>query len=126
MLSRHQNSLIGDRRTRAVCSPSCQMRSRPPMRITMSPTKIKRNARLLSKVEVIDRIGVTYPIIWKWMLEGKFPRSVELGTKKIAWYEHEIDDWIANLPRRRLKGDAEKTLKLCQDVLTEFDAGGEK
>jgi prophage regulatory protein len=74
----------------------------------VSEVTSQRGARLLSKGEVLDKVGVTYPIIWKWMREGKFPRSVELGGK-VAWHEHEVDSWIANLPRRRLKGDAVNT-----------------
>jgi prophage regulatory protein len=61
--------------------------------------------RLISKPEVLDRVGVTYPTIWAWMREGKFPRSRELGGKA-AWIESEINAWIANRPVRRLKGDA--------------------
>jgi predicted DNA-binding transcriptional regulator AlpA len=60
--------------------------------------------RLISKPEVLDRVGVTFPTIWKWMREGKFPRSRELGGKA-AWIEAEVEAWIANLPVRRLKGD---------------------
>jgi prophage regulatory protein len=62
--------------------------------------------RLLSKPEVIDRTGVTFPTIWKWMREGKFPRARELGGKS-CWLESEVNDWIAKLPVRKLKGDAE-------------------
>jgi hypothetical protein len=29
--------------------------------------------RLLSKLEVLDRVGVTYPTIWSWMGDGLFP-----------------------------------------------------
>jgi prophage regulatory protein len=60
--------------------------------------------RLISKPEVLDRVGVTFPTIWKWMREGKFPRSRELGGK-VAWIESEVEAWIASLPVRRLKGD---------------------
>ena len=31
--------------------------------------------RLISKAEVLDRIGVTYPTLWVWMRRGVFPRS---------------------------------------------------
>jgi prophage regulatory protein len=60
--------------------------------------------RLISKPEVLDRVGVTFPTIWKWMREGKFPRSRVLGGKT-AWIESEVEAWIAALPVRRLKGD---------------------
>ena len=60
--------------------------------------------RLISKPEVLDRVGVTYPTLWAWMRAGKFPRSRELGGKA-AWIESEVEEWIAALPVRRLKGD---------------------
>jgi predicted DNA-binding transcriptional regulator AlpA len=61
-------------------------------------------ARLLSKPEVLDRVGVTYPTLWSWMLRGEFPRSRKLGGKA-AWVESEVEAWIGTLPVRRLKGD---------------------
>ena len=61
--------------------------------------------RLLSKREVLERVGLTYVTLWKWMQQGKFPRSREVGGK-IARLEGEIDTWIEDLPVKRLKGDA--------------------
>jgi prophage regulatory protein len=60
--------------------------------------------RLISKPEVLDRVGVSFPTIWKWMQVGKFPRSRELGGK-VAWLEHEISAWILARPISRLKCD---------------------
>ena len=62
--------------------------------------------RLPSKYEVIDRVGVTYVTLWKWMREGKFPRSRELHGKS-AWIASEVEEWIQARPIRRLKGDAD-------------------
>ena len=62
--------------------------------------------RLLSKGEVLDRVGVSYPCLWSWMREEKFPRSRKLGGKA-AWIESEVEAWINALPVRRLKGDEE-------------------
>jgi prophage regulatory protein len=64
------------------------------------------NVRLLSKVEVLDRVGVTYPTLWSWMRAGRFPRSRQLGSKA-CWLESEVESWITSLPIRRLKGDEE-------------------
>jgi predicted DNA-binding transcriptional regulator AlpA len=60
--------------------------------------------RLLSKAEVVERVGRTFPTIWLWMQQSKFPRARDLGGRP-AWLEHEINDWIERLPLRRLKGD---------------------
>jgi predicted DNA-binding transcriptional regulator AlpA len=65
---------------------------------------VRPGARLLSKGDVLDKVGVTYPTIWKLMREGAFPRSVVIGGK-VLWVEAEIDEYIARLPRRRLKGE---------------------
>jgi predicted DNA-binding transcriptional regulator AlpA len=65
---------------------------------------VRPGVRLLSKGEMLDKVGVTYPTIWKLMREGAFPRAVVVGGGKNFWLEHEIDEYIAKLPRRRLKG----------------------
>lgn len=67
-------------------------------------TTIPSPTRLLSKREVIARVGLSYPTIWDWMRHGKFPRSRELGGK-VCWRENEIEQWITDRPVRRLKGD---------------------
>jgi prophage regulatory protein len=59
-------------------------------------------ARFIGKPEVLDRVCASYPSIWQWMREGKFPRSRELGGKAV-WLESEIETWIVNRPIRRLK-----------------------
>jgi predicted DNA-binding transcriptional regulator AlpA len=64
------------------------------------------NVRLLSKLEILERTGVTYVTIWKMMRAGTFPRSRMLGGKS-CWIESEFNAWIATLPKTRLKGDTE-------------------
>jgi prophage regulatory protein len=68
--------------------------------------KKKPGDRLLSRREVLDRVGVSYPTLWHWMRAGTFPRSRDIGGK-VAFIESEVDRWIANLPIVKLKGDAE-------------------
>ena len=61
------------------------------------------SVRLMLKPEVLALIGVSYPTLWLWMREGKFPRSRVLGDQKIAWLSTEIEAYIANLPISELK-----------------------
>jgi prophage regulatory protein len=58
--------------------------------------------RLISKPEVLDRVGVSFPTVWKWMREGDFPRSRDLGGKT-CWLASEIDEWILSRPVRKYK-----------------------
>jgi predicted DNA-binding transcriptional regulator AlpA len=60
--------------------------------------------RLLSKAKVIAITGVTYKSIWKWMQQGRFPRSRFVGRES-KWLSTEIDQWLADLPIMRLKGE---------------------
>lgn len=64
--------------------------------------------RLIPKSEMLDRVGVSYPTVWRWMRDGSFPRGVAVGTRTF-WRSDEIDAWIAALPLRRLKGDSQLT-----------------
>jgi len=73
---------------------------------TVTITKKAPRARLLSRKEMLERVPMSYPTIWAWMRDGKFPRGREIGGK-IAWIEAEIDKWIAELPVKKLKGEAE-------------------
>jgi predicted DNA-binding transcriptional regulator AlpA len=62
-------------------------------------------AHLLSKREVLAIANVSYPTLWSWMRQGKFPRSRIVGGKSM-WLSTEIEAWLAALPVRKLKGDA--------------------
>jgi predicted DNA-binding transcriptional regulator AlpA len=64
----------------------------------------KPKRRLIPKREVLARVGVTYPTLWKWMRNGKFPRSRAVGFRAM-WFEHEVEAWLKGLPNTPLKGD---------------------
>jgi predicted DNA-binding transcriptional regulator AlpA len=61
-------------------------------------------AHLLQKRDVLAIANVTYPTVWSWMRQGKFPRSRVVGGRSM-WISTEIDVWLAALPVRHLKGD---------------------
>jgi predicted DNA-binding transcriptional regulator AlpA len=60
--------------------------------------------RLVSKPEVLAITGLSYPTLWLWMREGRFPRARIVGGRSM-WISSEIDNYIAGLPVRPLKGD---------------------
>ena len=67
----------------------------------------KQSRRLVSKAELLERDPRSYTTLWKLMVDGKFPRSVALGEKSRGWWDDELDEYYANLPRTKLKGDPE-------------------
>jgi hypothetical protein len=40
-----------------------------------SPSRLPQPQRMIDKVELLKRVPVTFPTIWKWMIAGDFPRS---------------------------------------------------
>lgn len=52
--------------------------------------------RLIRLAEVKRRTGVSTSTIYRWMNEGKFPRSHKIGDFIAAWSESEVEDWIGN------------------------------
>jgi predicted DNA-binding transcriptional regulator AlpA len=61
--------------------------------------------RLVDKAEILTITRVSFPTVWQWMRDGKFPRSRVVGGKSM-WLSTEIEDWMHALPVRKLKGDA--------------------
>lgn len=59
--------------------------------------------KILTRADVVDRVGVSYVTLWTWMQEGKFPlaRGLSGDAGKIGWLENEIDDWIKSRPVRQ-------------------------
>ena len=64
--------------------------------------------RLIFKPELRRRVGLSYTSIWNLMRQGRFPRSVTVGDGRVAWRESEVNEWLDNLPRQRLKGDTDQ------------------
>jgi prophage regulatory protein len=60
--------------------------------------------RLLHFEQLNPLKGITYCRVHISRLEdaGKFPRRRQLGHGRVGWLEHEIDDWLSNLPVGKL------------------------
>ena len=50
--------------------------------------------RFIRLREVLHRTGLGRSTVYRWMDEERFPRPIRLGTRSVAWIEHEIDDWL--------------------------------
>jgi predicted DNA-binding transcriptional regulator AlpA len=66
--------------------------------------------RLIDKKELLAKVPLSYPAIWHRMRLGEFPHGVAVGSRTF-WREDEVDQYIAALPRRRLKGDTAETVE---------------
>ncbi|MBL4909365.1 MAG: AlpA family transcriptional regulator [Alteromonadaceae bacterium] len=76
--------------------------------------------RLIRLKEVINLTGLGRSSIYKFMSENKFPQSISLGERAIAWQEGEIEEWLQDKIDHR-KQPAIATAKLNQYEINESD-----
>ncbi|HIF9434230.1 TPA: AlpA family transcriptional regulator [Photobacterium damselae] len=50
--------------------------------------------RLICLKEVMYICGLGRSSIYKFMEEGRFPKTVYLGGRAVAWVESEVEQWI--------------------------------
>lgn len=57
--------------------------------------------KLIRIKDVMDRTGLARSTVYKYISLGKFPQSIKLGTRAVAWVESEIETWIYESIERR-------------------------
>ena len=63
---------------------------------------------LLHRPQVLELLGVTFGTLYDWMRRNEFPCPIELGPEggkntAMVWLACEVDEWIANRPRRKFR-----------------------
>ncbi|WP_294948288.1 AlpA family transcriptional regulator [Sulfurivirga sp.] len=51
-------------------------------------------SELMRLKEVCQETGLSQGTIYRLMSEGKFPQSVKIGPRSVAWKRMEVYDWI--------------------------------
>jgi prophage regulatory protein len=55
-------------------------------------------SRLLLLHEVMERVRLSRPTIFRLRRAGTFPEPVTLGARRLAWKESDVEAYIAALP----------------------------
>jgi len=50
--------------------------------------------RFLRLKEVMHITGLGRTSVYNFMAEGKFPKSVSLGDRAVAWIEADVEEWM--------------------------------
>ena len=50
--------------------------------------------RFLRISEVLDRVGVSRPTIYRWVAEGEFPKQISIGANSVVWLESDVTKWM--------------------------------
>ena len=55
--------------------------------------------RLVSAKQVMIRMGWSRTTLWRRVRAGEFPAPVKTGPNSVDWFDDEVDDYQADLPR---------------------------
>ena len=51
--------------------------------------------RIIRKPELLARIGLSDPTIWRLEKASQFPKRLRLGGNSCGWLESEVNGWLA-------------------------------
>jgi prophage regulatory protein len=51
--------------------------------------------RLKTKADVLRQIPISTATMWREIAAGHFPKPVRIGARRIAFFQDEIDAWLA-------------------------------
>lgn len=57
----------------------------------LQPRTVKRCVRW---PELQQMLGVSRFTVWRWMKDGRFPKSFALGPSTICWDADEVREWL--------------------------------
>jgi prophage regulatory protein len=49
--------------------------------------------RMISEKQILDLIPIARSTLQKWERESDFPKSVQIGPNRKAWYADEVAEW---------------------------------
>ena len=56
----------------------------------------KTTMTFLRTKELVQRVGLSRPTIWRLEKDGLFPKRRQLGPKAVGWLEDEVEKWMAS------------------------------
>jgi predicted DNA-binding transcriptional regulator AlpA len=80
-------------------------KSKPAEEISEATEKLlegSTHARFISKGEVLERVCLTFPVIWQMIREKRFPAPRDVCGKAL-WIESDIEEWIKTRPAKKYK-----------------------
>jgi len=48
----------------------------------------------IDELKTVKGVGYSKPHLWRLIRAGKFPKPIRLGQNRIAFPEHEIENWL--------------------------------
>ncbi|WP_163560510.1 AlpA family phage regulatory protein [Halomonas sp. NO4] len=57
--------------------------------------------KLIRRNVVLERCSISNTTLHRLIEAGKFPPAVMITSRRVAWVEHEVDEWIAQRIREQ-------------------------
>ena len=54
-----------------------------------------QSRRLISKAELLSQIPISSATMWRAIAAGRFPKPVRIGSRRVAFFQDEIDAWLS-------------------------------
>lgn len=67
---------------------------------------MQKTLKALRLPAVKDKVGLSTSEVYELMALGLFPpsRQLTLSGRAVAWFEHEVDEWLLSRPVSTVKG----------------------
>ncbi|MEZ9440279.1 helix-turn-helix transcriptional regulator [Vibrio atlanticus] len=53
--------------------------------------------RLIRMREVLDKTGLSKATLYRLIAAGKFPASIQIAYRAVAWEESQVDEYLLNM-----------------------------
>jgi predicted DNA-binding transcriptional regulator AlpA len=60
------------------------------------------HSNFITKAQVLERVCVTFPVVWQWIREKRFPPPRDVCGKAL-WLESEVEAWMKSRPVKKYK-----------------------
>jgi len=55
--------------------------------------------RIVTRRELRQIVPFTPQHIWRLEKQGKFPRRIKIGVRRVGWYLSDVEAWLADRPK---------------------------
>lgn len=53
------------------------------------------NIRLITRKQLLKALTISEATLWRWQQESDFPKSLQLGPKRVAYRIVDIEAWLS-------------------------------
>lgn len=59
-----------------------------------------KSIKLITRQQLIKALTISEAKLWRWQQESDFPKSLQLGPKRVAYRVTDIEAWLSEKSRK--------------------------